>query len=102
LFFGLFHLASCVTTNPKREFSGYQPVGDGGFARFLQGFDLLKEAAGAGKVELAHEQESRDMFPELEVGAMPPFGNLYGMDVFVDEVYPKTMRFHLTPVLIRS
>jgi Ala-tRNA(Pro) deacylase len=25
------------------------------------------------------------MFPELEVGAMPPFGNLYGMEVFVDE-----------------
>jgi Ala-tRNA(Pro) deacylase len=25
------------------------------------------------------------MFPELEVGAMPPFGNLYGMEAFVDE-----------------
>ena len=25
------------------------------------------------------------MFPESEVGAMPPFGNLYGMEVFVDE-----------------
>jgi Ala-tRNA(Pro) deacylase len=54
-------------------------------ASYKVSFDLLKEAAGAGKVELAHEQEFRDMFPELEVGAMPPFGNLYGMDVFVDE-----------------
>ena len=48
-------------------------------------FDLLKRAAGASKVKLAHEQEFRDMFPESEVGAMPPFGNLYGMEVFVDE-----------------
>ena len=48
-------------------------------------FDLLKNAVGASKVELAHEQEFRDMFPESEVGAMPPFGNLYGMEVFVDE-----------------
>jgi len=48
-------------------------------------FGLLKEAAGAGKVELAGEQEFKDMFPECDVGAMPPFGNLYGMDVFVAE-----------------
>lgn len=48
-------------------------------------FDLLKKATEAGKVELASEQEFKDMFPECEVGAMPPFGNLYGMDVFVAE-----------------
>ncbi len=48
-------------------------------------FTLLKKAAEAGKVELASEQEFKDMFPECEVGAMPPFGNLYGMDVFVEE-----------------
>jgi Ala-tRNA(Pro) deacylase len=48
-------------------------------------FDLLKKAAGASKVELANEQEFREMFPGVEVGAMPPFGNLYGMEVFVDE-----------------
>ena len=48
-------------------------------------FDLLKKAAAASKVELANEQEFRDMFPEVEVGAMSPFGNLYGMEVFVDE-----------------
>jgi Ala-tRNA(Pro) deacylase len=48
-------------------------------------FDLLKKAAGAKKVGLASEQEFKDLFPECEVGAMPPFGNLYGMDVFVAE-----------------
>jgi Ala-tRNA(Pro) deacylase len=54
-------------------------------ASYKVNFDLLKKAAGASKVELANEQEFRDMFPELEVGAMPPFGNLYGIEVFVDE-----------------
>jgi len=48
-------------------------------------FDLLKEAAGASKVELASEQEFKDKFSECEVGAMPPFGNLYGMESFVTE-----------------
>jgi len=43
----------------------------------------LKEVAGAGSVDLASEQEFKDMFPACEVGGMPPFGNLYDMDVFV-------------------
>lgn len=43
---------------------------------------LLREATGAKKVELATEPEFKDMFPECEVGAMPPFGNLYDMEVF--------------------
>ena len=54
-------------------------------ASFKVSLDLLKNAAGASKVELAHEQEFENMFPESEIGAMPPFGNLYGMEVFVDD-----------------
>jgi Ala-tRNA(Pro) deacylase len=46
-------------------------------------FGRLKEAAGAETVELASEDEFEDLFPECETGAMPPFGNLYGMEVFV-------------------
>jgi len=46
-------------------------------------FDLITGAVGARKVELASEAEFKDLFPECEVGAMPPFGNLYDMDVFV-------------------
>jgi len=46
-------------------------------------FHLLREVCGAERVELATEREFRDMFMECEVGAMPPFGNLYGMEVFV-------------------
>jgi Ala-tRNA(Pro) deacylase len=45
----------------------------------------FKEATGANSVSLASEGEFRDLFPDCEAGAMPPFGNLYGMDVYVDE-----------------
>ena len=48
-------------------------------------FDLLQDVTGAHQVELASEAEFRSVFPECEVGAMPPFGNLYGMDVYVAE-----------------
>ena len=44
----------------------------------------LSRAMGGRLVELAEEAEFRDAFPDCEVGAMPPFGNLYGMPVFVD------------------
>jgi Ala-tRNA(Pro) deacylase len=46
--------------------------------------DALKQAAGAQRAELATEQEFQYMFPECETGAMPPFGNLYGMAVYAD------------------
>lgn len=45
-------------------------------------FDLLKKATGTKKVALAGEEEFKDKFPDCEVGAMPPFGNLYDMKVF--------------------
>ena len=54
-------------------------------APFKVDFDLLKGVAGVEKVELATEEEFRDMFPGCEVGAMPPFGNLYGMTVYAAE-----------------
>jgi len=46
--------------------------------------ELLRTAAKAKSAELASEQEFRDLFPGCSLGAMPPFGNLYGMDVFAD------------------
>ena len=45
----------------------------------------LKKYLGADTVELASEAEFRGRFPDCETGSMPPFGNLYGMDVFADE-----------------
>jgi len=44
---------------------------------------LLKKAAGVKKAKLAGEQEFKDLFPDCEIGAMPPFGNLYDLDVYV-------------------
>jgi len=44
--------------------------------------DLLAAAAGARRAELATEGEFKTRFPGCEPGAMPPFGNLYEMDVF--------------------
>lgn len=46
--------------------------------------DLLREASGARNAELASETEFQQHFPECALGAMPPFGHLYGMDVYLD------------------
>lgn len=46
-------------------------------------FELLREISGAEDVDLATEDEFKDMFPDCEIGAMPPFGNLYGLPVYV-------------------
>ncbi len=54
-------------------------------ANFHVNLGLLKKATEAKTAELASEAEFKDRFPECETGAMPPFGNLYGMDVFADE-----------------
>lgn len=45
----------------------------------------LKKYLSAETVELADENQFRGQFPDCETGAMPPFGNLYGMGVFVDQ-----------------
>jgi Ala-tRNA(Pro) deacylase len=54
-------------------------------AKFLIDIDKMKEITGADFIELADEKEFENLFPGCEVGAMPPFGNLYDMDVFVAE-----------------
>jgi Ala-tRNA(Pro) deacylase len=51
-------------------------------ASYQVDFDLMKESVGAKQIELATEAEFKDLFPGCEVGAMPPFGNLYDMAVF--------------------
>src|SRR6266567_8907784 len=45
--------------------------------------NLLRESAGAEEAMLATEAEFKSLFPDCETGAMPPFGNLYGLDVYV-------------------
>ncbi len=46
-------------------------------------FADLKEWTGTSEVDLATESEFKSKFPECEVGAMPPFGNLYGLPVLI-------------------
>ncbi len=48
-------------------------------------FDLLKTVTNAEQVELAEEDEFISLFPNCQVGCMPPFGNLYNMQVYVAE-----------------
>ena len=45
----------------------------------------MRKIIGAEAVCLADESEFQALFPGCELGAMPPFGNLYGMDVHVSE-----------------
>ncbi|OAI48592.1 deacylase [Gammaproteobacteria bacterium SCGC AG-212-F23] len=45
-------------------------------------FSALKDSIGK-EIDLASESEFKGKFPECEVGAMPPFGNLYDMPVYV-------------------
>jgi Ala-tRNA(Pro) deacylase len=48
-------------------------------------FRLLSEGLGTKKTILATETEFKDLFENCEVGAMPPFGSLFGMDVVVSK-----------------
>ncbi|AHW60943.1 Ala-tRNA(Pro) deacylase [Draconibacterium orientale] len=54
-------------------------------ASYQVDFELLKDIFGSQHVNLATEAEFQRFFPDCEIGAMPPFGNLYDMEVFVAE-----------------
>jgi Ala-tRNA(Pro) deacylase len=45
----------------------------------------LKKVVGVKDAAVASEREFKQAFPDCETGAMPPFGNLYGIPVYVDE-----------------
>ena len=47
--------------------------------------EALKLAIGADVVEIAKESDFESTFPKCELGAMPPFGNLWNLDVYVAE-----------------
>jgi Ala-tRNA(Pro) deacylase len=53
-------------------------------APYRMNVDLVRDLVGAKKVRLAKEEEFTDLFPDCATGAMPPFGNLYGVPVYVD------------------
>jgi len=46
--------------------------------------DQLRRALGLARLRLATEEEVAKLFPDCEIGAMPPFGALFGLPVYVD------------------
>jgi Ala-tRNA(Pro) deacylase len=64
--------------------------GDKGFgmavlpANLRADLDELKSVLGLRDIRLASQAELRSLFPDCELGAMPPFGNLYGMPAVAD------------------
>ncbi|MFQ5665185.1 MAG: aminoacyl-tRNA deacylase [Candidatus Binatia bacterium] len=48
--------------------------------------DHAKTVLGKPELALASEQEFAGLFPQCEAGAMPPFGNLYNLPVYVDQL----------------
>jgi Ala-tRNA(Pro) deacylase len=65
--------------------------GDNGYgllvlpADFSVDFSEVCRLLGLNRIRLAEEAELAALFPECEVGAMPPFGNLFDLPVLVDE-----------------
>lgn len=51
----------------------------------------IQEYTGAESARLATEAEFKDLFPDCELGALPPFGNLYQLRVFAEEGLSRQM-----------
>ncbi len=51
--------------------------------------DLFRQVSHSKKIDLASEEEFEGLFPKSEIGAMPPFGNLYDMKTYVDSTLAK-------------
>ncbi|MDP2469728.1 MAG: YbaK/EbsC family protein [Candidatus Palauibacterales bacterium] len=56
----------------------------------------MRRLVGTEDVEIAREAEFQDLYPDCDLGAMPPFGELYGQETFVDEMLREEERiaFH--------
>src|SRR3989441_12727757 len=54
-------------------------------AHYTVDFEQLRTTAGAITLRLARDDEMAALYPDCEVGAMPPFGAVYGHRVFVDK-----------------
>jgi len=65
-------------------------LGNGGLSMFVLpaparvDLDRVATVLGVQEARLAQEDEFAGRFPDCEVGAMPPFGNLYDLPLYVD------------------
>jgi Ala-tRNA(Pro) deacylase len=46
----------------------------------------LKKVFQCKRLGIAKEKDFEELFPDCEIGAMPPFGNLYNLEVWVDQI----------------
>ena len=76
---------------PPREVAKTVVVfGDDGFhmlvlpASRVVDFQEVRLTLGLTHARMATEEELNRLFPDCELGAMPPMGNLYGMPVYLD------------------
>lgn len=46
---------------------------------------LLSKSLNKSPLAIAKESEFQEIFPDCEVGAMPPFGNIYGLEVLMSD-----------------
>lgn len=51
--------------------------------------NAVRAMTGRSGTRLENEVELQNLFPDCELGAMPPFGHLYGMPMFVDKCFSK-------------
>jgi Ala-tRNA(Pro) deacylase len=84
------------TETPPREFAKtvFLRVDDGFAMAVLPASEFisekrLREALPAHTVRLASEEEIAPLCPDCALGAAPPFGNLYGLPVYVSPILAK-------------
>src|SRR5688572_1801681 len=56
--------------------------------------EALRRVAARPELEVASESEFESLFPDCERGAMPPFGNLYGVPVYFDASFREYKKFY--------
>lgn len=56
--------------------------------------ELLRQSLKAGKVELAEERQFKNRFPRCELGAMPPFGHLFGVRALLISEFDEFSELH--------
>lgn len=56
--------------------------------------DTVERTTGRAGLRLAREHELQALFPDCDVGAMPPFGGLYGLPVYVDACFRDQPEFY--------
>jgi Ala-tRNA(Pro) deacylase len=86
------HEVAVVSHVPEKDLAKTLIVNaDGKFYMVVMSADhrlddrLMHDVLKVKHVHLATEEALRQIFPDCEVGAMPPFGNLYALPVYVDK-----------------